>query len=98
MIQLESDIRQHIRVEQQLKLHIEQMQNQSDEVYEQLQRKSIKAKSLEKEVDELRIKLKESTAKHQKELKSLQSRVQTKEGEYVTTIQKLEQSLQESTN
>jgi hypothetical protein len=98
LIQLESDIRQHIRVEQQLKLHIEQMQNQSDEVYEQLQRKSIKAKSLEKEVDELRIKLKESTAKHQKELKSLQSRVQTKEGEYVTTIQKLEQSLQESTN
>ncbi len=33
LIKLENDVRQHIRVEQQLKLHIEQVQTQADEIY-----------------------------------------------------------------
>ena len=39
LIKLESDIRQHIRVEQQLKLHIEQLQNSSDDMLKELQHK-----------------------------------------------------------
>jgi len=33
LIKLEADVRQHIRVEQQLKLHIEQQQQQTDDIY-----------------------------------------------------------------
>lgn len=33
LIKLESDIRQHIRIEQQLKLHIEQVQQQMEDVF-----------------------------------------------------------------
>ena len=32
LIKLENDVRQHIRVEQQLKLHIEQVQQSADDV------------------------------------------------------------------
>ena len=39
LIKLEADIRQHIRIEQQLKLHIEQVQQQTDEVFKDNQKK-----------------------------------------------------------
>lgn len=41
LIKLESDVRQHIRVEQQLKLHIEQMQTQADDILKDNQRKKL---------------------------------------------------------
>jgi len=40
LIKLEADIRQHIRIEQQLKLHIEQVQQQTDEVFKDNQKKT----------------------------------------------------------
>jgi len=46
LIKLESDIRMHIRVEQQLKLHIEQMQTQTDEIIRDNQHKKAHIQSL----------------------------------------------------
>ena len=48
LIKLEGDVRQHIRVEQQLKLHIEQQQQQTDEVYKEAQSKHTETESAKK--------------------------------------------------
>ena len=48
LIKLEGDVRQHIRVEQQLKLHIEQQQQQTDEVYKEAQSKHSEIESAKK--------------------------------------------------
>ena len=48
LIKLEADVRQHIRVEQQLKLHIEQQQQQTDDIYKDAQSKIKDADSVKK--------------------------------------------------
>lgn len=53
LIKLESDIRMHIRVEQQLKLHIEQMQTQADDVLRENQQKKSQMQSLNARVYDL---------------------------------------------
>lgn len=75
LIKLEGDVRQHIRVEQQLKLHIEQMQAQSDEIYKQafkkdaeIQKKVAYIQKLERKICELDSETKLHQVKLQTEL------------------------------
>mmetsp|Transcript_36349 Transcript_36349/g.55813 ORF Transcript_36349/g.55813 Transcript_36349/m.55813 type:complete len:87 (+) Transcript_36349:814-1074(+) len=51
LIKLESDVRQHIRVEQQLKLHIEQVQQQADDIYKSSIRKAEENEDLKKKLN-----------------------------------------------
>lgn len=50
LIKLEGDVRQHIRVEQQLKLHIEQMQVQTDDIYKDAVGKKAEVEKLKTEL------------------------------------------------
>ena len=53
LIKLEGDVRQHIRVEQQLKLHIEQMQTQTDDIFKDAVSKKAEVDSLKVKIDHL---------------------------------------------
>ncbi len=53
LIKLESDIRQHIRVEQQLKLHIEQVQQQADDIYKGSVKKAEENEDLKKKLSQV---------------------------------------------
>ena len=57
LIKLEADVRQHIRVEQQLKLHIEQQQQQTDDVYKDAQAKHHNSESSKKQIQQLTVQL-----------------------------------------
>lgn len=52
LIKFEADVRQHIRVEQQLKLHIEQMQLQTEELIKENSKKQLENDRLMKLLDE----------------------------------------------
>lgn len=54
LIKLESDIRQHIRIEQQLKLHIEQVQQQMEDVFKQTSKKNSQYDEMEKKYEQLK--------------------------------------------
>ena len=53
LIKLEGDVRQHIRVEQQLKLHIEQMQTQTDDIYKDAVGKKAEVESLKTKMHQM---------------------------------------------
>ena len=52
LIKFEGDVRQHIRVEQQLKLHIEQMQLQADELIKENSKKQLENEKLGRLLDQ----------------------------------------------
>jgi len=97
LIKLESDIRMHIRVEQQLKLHIEQMQTQTDEIIRDNQHKKAHIQSLTARLHDLEAGL-EHAQSGQKELvhaledqiKQLQQRLHQQERVMNEQMQKKE--------
>lgn len=104
LIKLEGDIRQHIRIEQQLKLHIEQVQQQTDDIIKENHTKQVQldamaqearrhagaALSSEKKALDLDRQLTELQSKHKQEVQKLQEMNLKKEKALKGQIIKLE--------
>lgn len=72
LIKLESDIRMHIRVEQQLKLHIEQMQTQADDVLRENQQKKTQMQTLNARIYDLEASLTRAKSGQNEQIQKLE--------------------------
>ena len=104
LIKLEGDIRQHIRIEQQLKLHIEQVQQQTDDIIKENHTRQVQldamaqearrhagaALSSEKKAKDLDRQLMELQSKHKQEVQKVQEMNLKKEKALKGQIIKLE--------
>ena len=93
LVQLEGDIRQHIRVEQQLKLHIEQMQGNSEELAKDIKQKTKQIEQLTEQLNEKQEIIMKQKSKYEKQISSMKALFQTKETELHQRIMGLEGSL-----
>lgn len=75
LIKLESDIRMHIRVEQQLKLHIEQMQTQADDVLRENQQKKTQMQTLNARIYDLEASLTRAKSGQNEQIQKLEEKI-----------------------
>ena len=75
LIKLESDIRMHIRVEQQLKLHIEQLQTQTDDVLRDNQQKKSQMQGLNARIYDLEASLARAQSGQAEQIQKLEEQI-----------------------